>query len=202
MSWCPPPSSPPVPAEAPRSRPPSGDDDHKKAEQSILDDAAKRLNVTPEALRGALGAAEDAQLDQQVKDGKLTQEQADAIKKRRADSGDGARGPGCRRPAGGPGFPAAAARSRRLRRLRGLALQARRRAARSTRAATALGLSRDDLARQLRAGQSIADVAKAQGKSLDDVKAAITDGGHQGARPAGHRQEAHEPTSATRSSPS
>ena len=57
----------------------NGNDDHKKTEQSILDDAAKRLNVTPEALRNALGAAEDAQLDQAVKDGKLTQAQRDEI---------------------------------------------------------------------------------------------------------------------------
>jgi uncharacterized coiled-coil protein SlyX len=43
-------------------------------------------------------------------------------------------------------------------------------------AATALGLSRADLLTKLRAGKSIADVAKDQGKSLDDVKKAITDG--------------------------
>jgi hypothetical protein len=141
-----------------------GDDDHKKAEQAIIDDAAKRLNVTPDALRSALGAAEDAQLDQQVKDGKLTQAQADAIKKRRADSGDvlgpGApagrpAGPGMMHPGFGLGFKSGA----------GGALDG---------AAQALGLSRADLLKQLRAGRSIADVAKAQSKSLDDVKAAIT----------------------------
>src|SRR3954453_2932431 len=76
-------------------------DDHKKTEQAIIDDAAKRLNVSPEALRSALGAAEDAQLDQAVKDGKLTQAQADAIKQRRQQSGS-VLGPG---PAGGPGGP-------------------------------------------------------------------------------------------------
>ncbi|WP_155892266.1 hypothetical protein [Conexibacter woesei] len=143
-----------------------GDDDHKKAEQSILDDAAKRLNVTPDALRSALGAAEDAQLDQQVRDGRLTQAQADAIKRRRADSGEvlgpgaaggpaGPRGPGMMHPGFGLGFKAGP----------GGALDG---------AATALGLSRDDLLKQLRAGRSIADIARAQGKSLDDVKTAIT----------------------------
>src|SRR4051794_3337226 len=76
----------------------SGDDD-KKAEQSIIDDAAARLKVSPDDLRSALGAAEDAQLDQAVKDGKLTQAQADAIKARRKTDGrvlggvPGARGP-------------------------------------------------------------------------------------------------------------
>src|SRR4051794_33407415 len=78
-------------------------DDHKKTEQAIIDDAAKRLNVSPEALRSALGAAEDAQLDQAVKDGKLTQAQADAIKQRRQKSGSvlGPGGPGPPRGAGG-----------------------------------------------------------------------------------------------------
>src|SRR4051794_41845773 len=81
----------------------SGDDDHKKSEQAIIDDAAQRLNVSPEALRSALGAAEDAQLDQAVKDGKLTQAQADAIKQRRQKSGSvlGPGGPGPPRGAGG-----------------------------------------------------------------------------------------------------
>src|SRR4051794_11535273 len=84
----------------------SGDDDHKKAEQAIIDDAAKRLNVSPEALRSALGAAEDAQLDQAVKDGKLTQEQADAIKKRRQQAGDVLGGPGVGVPGPrGPRWP-------------------------------------------------------------------------------------------------
>ncbi|WCB94648.1 hypothetical protein DSM104299_03386 [Baekduia alba] len=146
----------------------SGDDDHKKAEQAVIDDAAKRLNVTPDALRGALGAAEDAQLDQQVKDGKLTQEQADAIKKRRADSGAVLGGPavgpggvhpgfGRGGPRGGLGFKLGS----------GGALDA---------AASALGLELDDLVTKLKAGKSIADVAKDQGKSLDDVKQAITAG--------------------------
>jgi hypothetical protein len=141
-------------------------DDHKKAEQAVIDDAAKRLNVTPEALRSALGAAEDAQLDQAVKDGKLSQAQADAIKKRRRQEGDVLGGPGLggAHPGfgrGGPGGPGIGFKLGR-----GGALDA---------AATALGVSRTDLLAQLRAGKSIADVAKDQGKSLDDVKRAITD---------------------------
>ena len=59
----------------------STNDDRQKTEASILDDAAKRLNVTPEALRSALGAAEDAQLDARVKAGQLTQEQAEAVRR-------------------------------------------------------------------------------------------------------------------------
>jgi hypothetical protein len=141
-------------------------DDHKKAEQAVIDDAAKRLNVTPEALRSALGAAEDAQLDQAVKDGKLTQGQADAIKKRRQQEGDVLGGPGLGdgHPGFGRGRPGGPGIGFKLG--RGGALDA---------AATALGVSRADLMAKLRAGKSIADVAKDQGKSLDDVKRAITD---------------------------
>jgi hypothetical protein len=143
------------------------DDDHKKAEQAVIDDAAKRLNVTPDALRGALGAAEDAQLDQAVKDGKLTQAEADAVKKRRADSGAVLGGPGVGgvHPGFGPGGPGGPGLA--FKRGAGGALDA---------AATALGLKRDDLVAKLQAGKSIADVAKDQGKSLDDVKKAISDG--------------------------
>ena len=139
-------------------------DNGKKAEQSILDDAAKRLNVSPDALRSALSAAEDAQLDQAVKDGTLTPAQADAIKAhRKADGrvlggpggpgrggpGFGPDGPGGHGPGGGPGVVFDAA-------------------------ASALGLKTDELATKLRAGKSIADVAKDQNKSLADVKSAIT----------------------------
>lgn len=159
----------------------SSGDDRQKTEQSILEDAAKRLNVTPEALKSALGAAEDAQLDQQVKDGKLTQEQADAIKKARSQSGTvlgGPGGPGHGHLRGGPGGPpngkpggpgrggfGLGFGGLRFHTDAGGALDA---------AATALGLKRDDLLAKLKDGQSIADVAKDQGKSLDDVKAAIT----------------------------
>jgi hypothetical protein len=148
----------------------SGGDDRQQTEQSILDDAAQRLNVTPDALRSALGAAEDAQLDAAVKAGKLTQDQADAIKKARQQDGTVLGGPGVGHAGpGGPGgpHPAFGGPGLRFKAGPGGALDA---------AATALGLKLDDLQAKLRAGQSIADVAKAQGKSLDDVKAAITAG--------------------------
>src|SRR3954454_7918008 len=133
----------------------SGDDDHKKSEQAIIDDAAQRLNVSPEALRSALGAAEDTQLDQAVKDGKLTQEQADAIKKRRQQAGDVLGGPGVGVP-GGPGGRGFGGPDLGFKIGPGGALDA---------AASALGLKRADLLTKLRDGKSIADVAKDQGKS-------------------------------------
>jgi hypothetical protein len=135
----------------------SGGNAAKKAEQSILADAAQRLNVSPDALRSALSAAEDAQLDQAVKDGKLTQQQADAIKARRTQDGrvlGGVGGPGGRGFRGhGYGGP-------------GVAVDA---------AAGALGLSPAALRTQLRSGRSIADIAKADNKNVDDVKTAIKD---------------------------
>jgi hypothetical protein len=145
-----------------------GDEDRQKTEQSVLADAAKRLNVTPEALRSALGAAQDGQLDQAVKDGKLTQEQADAIKARRKAAGTVLGGPGAGGPHGGPGFGRGqGGPGLRFKVGPGGALDS---------AATALGLKREDLLSKLRDGKSIADVAKDEGKSLDDVKKAITDG--------------------------
>src|SRR5215207_9431003 len=71
-------------------------DDPKQREQAVLTDAAKRLNVAPSELRDALSKAEDAQLDADVKAGRLTQEQADAIKERRKQSGTVLGGPGGR----------------------------------------------------------------------------------------------------------
>src|SRR5918997_5590508 len=59
----------------------------KKAEQQVLADAAKRLDTTPEKLRAALAAAQDAQLDKAVKAGELTQEQADRMKAARKARG-------------------------------------------------------------------------------------------------------------------
>ena len=134
-------------------------DDGKKAEQAILDDAAKRLDVSPEKLRDALSAAQDAQLDQAVKDGKLTQKQADAIKARRKQSGRVLGG-----PFGGPGFRGHGPGFGPHHGVRGVIFPD---------LAKALGITRAQLFEQLRDGKSVADIAKAQGKSLDDVRKAM-----------------------------
>lgn len=129
-------------------------DDGKQVEQAILDDAAKRLNVSPEKLRDALSEAQDAQLDQAVKDGMLTQKQADAIKARRKQSGRVLGGPfGLRHHGHGAHFGVHALIVPDL--------------------AKALGITRAQLFEQLRDGKSVADIAKANGKSLDDVRAAV-----------------------------
>ena len=135
----------------------SKDDPKKKAEQAVLDNAAKRLDVTPQKLRDALAAAQDDQLDEAVKNGDLTQKQADAIKQRRKQFGSvlghGGKGPLLhRKHLGGPAF--------------GLFSDL----------AKSLDLSAKELRSKLRDGKSIADVAKAQGKSLADVRSAVKAG--------------------------
>ena len=144
-------------------------DDAKQAEQAVLDDAAKRLDVTPQKLRDALSAAQDAQLDQAVKDGDLTQKQADAIKAARKQWGT-VLGPGLR---GGPGMHGRP-------RLRGgpwpggLGVHAFGvRGHLFDDVAKALGTTQDKLMRQLRDGRSLAEIAKANGKSMAAVRAAV-----------------------------
>ena len=140
----------------------SGSDEAKQAENEILANAAQQLDTTPDALRDALGEALDAQLDQAVADGRLTQAQADAMKQRRQESGTvlgfgpgGPGGPGRHGP-GGPGFG---------HRMGGGPLDG---------VADALGISERKLFRQLRSGKTLAQIAEAQGKDVAEVKAAAT----------------------------
>lgn len=130
---------------------------------ALLRDAAGRLNVSPGELRSALEGAFGDQLDQAVKDGKLTQQQADQIKQHVKQDGlplggpggpDG-HGPGFGGPMGGPGHGPFDA---------GLSA-----------AADYLGLTRAALARQLQSGTSLADVARVQGKSVDGLEQALVD---------------------------
>lgn len=143
-------------------------DDAKKAETEVLGDAAGRLGVKPDDLRAALSAAIDAQIDKAVKAGKLTQAQADAIKKRRAESGTllppgpGFGRPGLRGGPGGPGhFPG------------GPGGRGHHPGEELAAAAKVLGLSESALLERLQSGKTIAEVAKAEGKDLADVKDAI-----------------------------
>jgi hypothetical protein len=134
-------------------------DDPKEREEAVLADAAKRLDVKPSELREALSEAESAQLDADVKAGKLTQEQADAIKDRRERFGT-VLGPGLHfkggphlelklgHPGGGP-----------------IELL--------DTAAKALGISRDELVERLQDDETFEEIAKAEGKSVDDVREAV-----------------------------
>jgi len=131
----------------------SGDNERK----AFLNDAAKRLDVSPDKLRSALRGAFFDRLDSDVKKGRLTKEQADQIKQRSRQNGDV--GPGGGPGPGGPGGPRG-----RMHRGGPPELQA---------AAKYLGLSRTELRKQLQSGKSLADVAKARDKSVDGLKDAI-----------------------------
>ena len=140
-------------------------DDDKQAEQAVLDDAAERLDVTPQKLRDALAAAQDAQLDRAAKDGDLTQNQADAIKRARKQAGT-VLSPGLRGGAGGFGVHGRPMLHGGLHPfgVRGDIFED---------FAKALGTTPDKLKEQLRDGTSLADAAKANGKSMADVRAAV-----------------------------
>ena len=117
--------------------------------QAFLNDAAKRLNVTPAELRAALKGARDDQIDAAVAAGKLTKEQAEAMKQQSAEGGLPLFGGGHH---GGFGHHGP------------LALGA---------AATYLGTTEAELHAQLETGKSLADVAKAKGKSVDGLEKAL-----------------------------
>lgn len=137
-------------------------DDAKEREQAVLEDAAQRLDVDAAELRDALSAAEDAQLDAEVKAGRITQEQADAIKAMRERSGlvlGGPHGPGF--GPGGPGFGPHGPGDGP-----GEVLDA---------AADALGLSERQLFDRLRRGDTLKEIARAEGKQWTAVRGAILD---------------------------
>jgi len=126
---------------------------------ALLRDAAQRLDVSPDKLRAALEGALADQLAQAVRDGRLTQQQADRIKQRIQQGGV---------PLGGPGFGPG-----RVGGPLGLGPGAVRIGLDA--AAGYLGLARADLLRALRSGKTLAQVARAQGKSVDGLQQALLD---------------------------
>jgi hypothetical protein len=135
---------------------------------SFLDRVAQKLGISSEKLRDATKAAAIDQIDEQLKAGTITKEQADAMKKR-VESGQfpglgrgfGDRGfghHGFGRGMGGPGLggPGPGGPGGHL-----------------ADAATYLGLTQAKLMDQLQAGKTLADVAKAQGKTVEGLKDAL-----------------------------
>jgi Arc/MetJ-type ribon-helix-helix transcriptional regulator len=131
--------------------------------QSFLDSVARHLGISSEKLQDATKAAAIDQVDAALKDGKITKGQADELKAR-IESGEfppffgpgllfghrfGHEGPGFH---GGPPF------------LFGEKLSA---------AADYLGLTEAELRTKLNGGKTLAQIAKAQGKSVDGLKQAI-----------------------------
>jgi len=123
-------------------------------QQAIIDDAAKRLGVEPQALEDALENALAARIDAAVAAGRLTEEQAAEMKQRLEDGQlplfGGRGGPGHH----GPGLG-----------LHGGELV--------DSAAAYLGVSENELRSQLRDGKSLAAVAAAEGKTVAGLKAAL-----------------------------
>jgi len=119
-------------------------DDGREAEDAILSDAAERLDVSSDELRTALSEAQQAQLDQAVEDGKLTQEQADLIRERMEESGHvlGLGGPGLRH--GPPPF--------------------------FDDVAEELGISTERLHEELRSGKTLRKIAREHGKTMADIR--------------------------------
>ena len=133
--------------------------------QAFLNDVAKRLHVTPAQLSSALNGAYLDQLQAAVKDGRLTQAQANALQQRLKQKGAapavpfGFLGFG-HRAFGGPG------------RLRGgIAFMAGPGVLHA--AATYLGLSDAQLFQQLSSGKSLAQIATAKGKSVNGLEQAM-----------------------------
>ncbi len=129
--------------------------------RSFFDAVARHLGISSQKLEVATKAAAVDQVDAALKDGKITQAEADALKQR-IESGEyppffgpflGPRlEPGFGHFHGGPPF------------LFGEKLST---------AADYLGLTEAELRTKLSSGQTLAEIAKAQGKSVDGLKQAI-----------------------------
>jgi hypothetical protein len=122
--------------------------------QQFINDVAHRLNVTPDQLRAALKGALIDRINQAVKDGRITQAQANTIEQRinqgQLPLGFGGHGFGGQRV----GHP-----------LRNAELGA---------AASYLDLTDTQLIDQLRSGKSLAQVAKDKGKTSAGLEQALT----------------------------
>jgi len=124
--------------------------------KAVVDDAAKQLGVDPAKLNAALQKALENRIDEAVKAGRLTEEQGTAMKKR-IEAGDFPLfvGPGFGR--GGFGH-------------RGFALHGFRDL---DTAAAFLGVDEAALRERIRDGDTLAEVAKDKGKSVDALVTAI-----------------------------
>ncbi len=124
----------------------------KEQSKAVVEDAAKQLGVDPAKLNDALQKALENRIDEAVKDGRLTEAQGKAMKQR-IESGDfplfGGPGFGGPRGFGHHGFRDLDA------------------------AAAYLGVDEDTLRQRLRDGDTLADVAKDTGKSVEGLVTAI-----------------------------
>jgi hypothetical protein len=130
-------------------------------QQAFLNDVAKRLNVTPAALKAAIKGAYEDQINAALASGKITQAQAKALKQRLAHSGGLA-------PLFGPS-PLGPSPSRFFGRPGGLVIVPELSAA-----ASYLGLTEAQLLSDLKSGQSLAKIAASRHKSVSGLESVIT----------------------------
>jgi hypothetical protein len=128
----------------------SGVFDPEEEQQAFQAAVAEKLGVTTQELQNAYKEASLERLEAAVKAGRITEEEADRIRAR-IESGDflGPYGPGF-----GPHFHVEG----------GPALEG---------AADYLGLTEAELHERLRDGQTLAEIAKAEGKSVDGLEQAL-----------------------------
>jgi polyhydroxyalkanoate synthesis regulator phasin len=120
--------------------------------KAVINDAAKSLGVEPSKLEAALKKAFEDRIDAAVAAGRLTKEQGQELKQR-VESGDFPLfGPPAFGPRFGPPHPF----------FHGLDA-----------AATYLGLTEAQLESRINSGKTLAQIAKAEGKSVDGLKAAM-----------------------------
>ena len=120
--------------------------------QAIIDDAAKELGVDAQKLEDALEGALENRVDDAVAGGRLTEEQGEALKERIRAGQVPLLGLHGGRHGGA------------LHRAAGIALET---------AASYLGVTAAELRESLAEGQSLADVAEAEGKSVDGLVDAL-----------------------------
>jgi polyhydroxyalkanoate synthesis regulator phasin len=132
----------------------------KQQSQAVIDDAAKQLGVSPDKLSSALKQALKNRVDEAVKSGRLTKAQADRLKQAIDDGDAPLFGLGPRRfhDHGHFGFRG---------HVHGPLAEGLKAAA------DYLGLTRAQLMMELRGGKSLAQVAKAHGKTADGLVDAL-----------------------------
>lgn len=124
----------------------------------LWEKVAGKLGISQDQLTQAVKSSETDLIDEALANGTISQDRADKLKERIANS-DHIVLPGVGRHGKGGGCHEA-----------GAALDV---------AAGVLGIDKDTLMNDLRNGQSLAEIAQAQGKNVDDFKAALLDSAHQ-----------------------
>jgi polyhydroxyalkanoate synthesis regulator phasin len=120
--------------------------------KAIVNDAAKTLGVSPSKLSAAIKKAISDRIDAAVADGRITKAQGEELKQRIESDDFPLFGP----PVFGPHFPGVHPFFHGL-----------------DAAASYLGLSEAALRSRLNSGQTLAQIAKAEGKSVNGLKAAL-----------------------------